>query len=117
MKISLNLDELNAGDDKSAQNTALERVILAAKAGDFEARDALFQHYMSLLTSLAKKRTNDVSEINQLIEGGKTGLLNAAHKYKPSITPEKFKLFALDFIEKGMSDTTHHGFFSRFFKK
>ena len=117
MKISLNLDEFNAGDDKDAQKAALEKVILAAKEGDFEARDALLQHYMPLLTSLAKKRSADITEINQLIEGGKAGLLNATRKYKPGIGPDKFKLFALDFIERGMSDATHHGFFSRFFKK
>jgi len=117
MKISLNLDELNAGDDKEAQLAALEKVILATKAGDYEARDALYQHYMPLLTSLAKKRSKDVSEINQLIEGGKTGLLNAASKYKAGQGADKFKLFALDFIERGMSDATHHGFFSRLFKK
>lgn len=117
MKIALNLDNLGGDNEKEIEAQTLEKIILGAKAGDFEARDALFAHYMPLLTGMAKKRSADVSVINQMIEGGKKGLLMAASKYKQGMGPDKFKLFALDYIERGMSDATHHGFFSRLFGK
>ena len=117
MKIALNMSELSSGNDKNSENQALERVILATKAGDFEARDALYHLYLPLLTSLAKKRTaDDVGKINELIEKGKSGLLTAAKKYKTSVGPDKFKLFALDYIEKEMdSGNSKGGLLSRLF--
>ncbi len=116
MKIALNMDELSSGDKKATEGKALEKLILATGNGDFEARDTLYQHYLPLLTSLAKKRTSNVAEINQFIERGKAGLITATRKYKTSIGSDKFKLFALNYIEKSMdAGSGKGGLFSRLF--
>jgi DNA-directed RNA polymerase specialized sigma subunit len=116
MKISLKLDEIGGGSGND-QERLVEAWVAAARQGDFEARQALYQHYVPLLTSLAKKRAGeDVTQVNALIERGKDGLLNAAKRYKPGKTTEKFKLFALDYIEKAM-DGGDKGFLSRIFGK
>jgi hypothetical protein len=116
VKISLNMDSLGAGDDKQLEAQALERLILGAKSGDFEARDALYQVYMPLLKSLAKKRGDEVSEVNELIEAGKKGLLMATQKYKQGLGADKFKLLAIDHIDRAMTDATNSGFFRRLFR-
>jgi len=117
MKISLNMGELNPGGDKEMEAQALDRIIQGVRDGEFEARQTLVQHYMPLLQSLAKKRGNDVTEVNRLIEAGKRGLLNAAHRYRAGLGPDKFRLLAVDLIDRAMSGATHSGFFSRLFKK
>jgi DNA-directed RNA polymerase specialized sigma subunit len=110
MKIALNMDELS-GDDKKAAQAALERLIKRTKDGDFQARDALIQHYMPILSKLAKKRSSSSKEFNETIEAGKAGLCEAARKYKPSVGPDKFQVFALDFIEKAMDKGSSSGGF------
>jgi len=116
MKIALNMDNLGKGSAKNEETQAVERLLSAARDGDFAARDMLVQHYMPLLTSMAKKRSHEVKEINSLIDRGKEGLALAAKKSKPSMDAAKFKLFALDFIEKSM-DKSGGGFFSKLFGK
>ncbi len=84
---------------------AFERVILAVKKGDLNAKASLTKEFSPLLISLAEKRSTDIGEINNLIESGDKGLFKATKKYKHKIHPEKFRIFALDFIEKEMDKT------------
>ncbi|MBN1269822.1 MAG: hypothetical protein JXB04_09555 [Kiritimatiellae bacterium] len=117
MKISLNMGELSAGGDKEMEAQLLEKMVQGTRDGEFQARDALVQHFMPLLQSLAKKRGDDVTEVNRLIEVGKQGLLSAARKYKPGQGADKFRLLAVDLIDRAMSDATRGGFFARLFGK
>jgi DNA-directed RNA polymerase specialized sigma subunit len=114
MKIALNMNELNAEDGD--ENAAMRRLLQQVKEGDYQARDTLYNVYTPFITKLAQKRTRDVNEVNNLIEKGRAGLLTAAKKFKLNSGPEKFKLFALDYIEKNM-DAADGGFLSRLFHK
>ncbi len=115
MKISLHLGE---GDSTSraAADRVLERDILAAKKGDWEAKHNLVRTFLPLLTSLAEKRTREAAKVSRYVEAGKEGLYKAARRYKPSIGADRFRVFALDFIEKAMDACDRGGgFWSRLF--
>ena len=88
---------------------AFEKIILSVKSGNPDAKTRLTKEFMPLLTSLAEKRSADIGEINNLIESGRKGLFKAAKKYKHKIHPEKFRIFALEFIEKEMNKTLSGG--------
>jgi DNA-directed RNA polymerase specialized sigma subunit len=109
MKIPLRLDQNGGLSSKAAQIKALERDILASQKGDWNAKNNLVRTFMPLLTSLGQKRTHDTGQLNRLIEAGKTGLMLAAKKYRPAIGPDKFQVFALDFIESAMERAERSG--------
>jgi DNA-directed RNA polymerase specialized sigma subunit len=117
MKIPLNINQGSSGSTRASKTKVLEHDILAAKSGDWKAKGRLAQSFMPLITSLAEKRSSETAQINNLIEAGKEGLNTAAKKYKKSMGGEKFRLFALDYIEAGMDRKGKGGgFFSRLFK-
>lgn len=122
MKISLNMG-LDVEQSKAAQIKAFERDILGAGAGDWNAKGNLVRHFTPLLTSLAQKRSTDIATVNRCIDAGKDGLVQAARKYKPSVGPERFQIFAVDFIEAAMDKAVREGsgkgggFFARLFGK
>lgn len=118
MKIGLNIGGSDPKDSKAAEQRALENLILNAKKGDWEAKDQLVLKFKPLLTSLAEKRTEDTEMINKYTEAGKEGLLAAASKYKTTVGPEHFRIFALDFIETNMDHAEKGGgILSRLFGK
>jgi len=115
LKIPLNMGETNDATGKR-QLASIERLILAAKGGDWNARHQLARRFNGLLTSLAQKRATDPRDVQALIEAGKRGLNKAAKKYRPSIKPEKFQIFALDYIEREMNAAAGgRGFLARLF--
>lgn len=115
MKIPLNIGQAGA-TSKAAQAKLLERDVISAAQGDWNARNNLFRTFMPLITSLAQKRSDEVAVTNKLAEAGKAGLLAAAKKYKPGSGTDNFHIFALDFIEKYMDQTDKGGgFFSKLF--
>jgi DNA-directed RNA polymerase specialized sigma subunit len=116
MKIPLNMGNNSNQSSKAAQFKILEREILATKKGDWNAKNNLIRTFTPLLTSLAEKRSSDPAQKNKLMDAGKEGLFNAARKYKESIGPDKFQIFALDFIESNMDNLGKNvGFFARLF--
>jgi DNA-directed RNA polymerase specialized sigma subunit len=118
MKIPLRVAKEANPSSRTAQTRLLERDIMAAKRGDWNAKNNLVRTFTPLLTSLAQKRSADTAEVNRYIEAGKNGLFTAVAKYKQNIGPEKFRVFALDFIEKNMDRAAGgkgEGFFSRLF--
>ncbi len=118
MKIGLNMSGNEASDDKAAQRRRLQHTILNAKKGDWQARDLLAKEFHPLLTSLAEKRSVDDTARAKYFDAGKAGLQNAAKKYKPTVGPDKFRIFALDFIEASMDRVDGGGgFFSKLFGK
>jgi DNA-directed RNA polymerase specialized sigma subunit len=93
----------------------MEREILAAQRGDWNAKNNLARTFTPLLTSLASKRSSDVSKMNDYIEAGKKGLFNAVKRYKAG-TADRFNIFVLDFVEKEMNGVDKGGgFFARLF--
>jgi len=120
MKISLNLGQ-ESEQLKGSQHKALERDILAAGRGDWNAKSSLARHFTPFLTSLAHKRSNDPAMINKYIEAAREGLFMAARKYKPSVGADRFQIFAVDFIESAMNREAKEGsgkgggFFARLF--
>ncbi len=114
MKIPLNTNNEEGQTAAAARTKALQRDLLAAKKGDWEARNAVVQVYTSLLKSMAEKRSSDPKEISQLVDAGKEGIKKAIKKYKTSTGADMFQLFALKFVEKNM-DNPSSGFFSRLF--
>ena len=120
MKISLNLDQHDGASQHAIDLKSLEHDILATKEGDWTAKANLTRTFTPLLKSLAEKRSSDVPQINEYIEAGKEGLVAAAKKYKPGIGAERFRIFALDFIEGSMdrvdkAKKRKAGFFGRLF--
>lgn len=118
MKISLRMQEGNGGTtSRTSQDSVTEKEIMACKRGDFEAEKRMLRKFMPLLTSLARKRSKDPPVINVCIEAGKKGLKKAVQKYKPSVGADKFRIFAVDFIEKSIDDSLQEkkGFFARLF--
>jgi DNA-directed RNA polymerase specialized sigma subunit len=124
MKIALNMSN-GTQSSKEAQAKLLEREVLAAKKGDWNAKSALVRTFMPLLHSLSEKRCSTNAEINRLIEAGKNGVFAAARKYKPGTEGERFQIFAVSFIEKEMDreqavmrdeqSPRPRGFFARLF--
>ena len=109
MKIALNMGQTEP-PGRATNLRALEQNLLAAQKGDWNAKDNLARTFSGLLTSLAEKRATDRAQINQLLEAGKLGLYEAVKKYKPSIGAERFQIFALDYIEKGMDQASARRF-------
>lgn len=119
MTIPLNMGSKSA-TGKAAQLKALEHDVLAAKDGDWEAKNRLFRTFTQVITKRAEKRASDTATINKFIEAGKNGLFRAAKKYKPAMGPEKFQIAAVDYIDKAMDDCSSDsggGFFAKLFKK
>jgi len=116
MKIGLNIEGKDPSSTKAAEARSLERVILNAKKGDWEAKELLIQKFRPLIVSLVEKRTKDTALTNKYMEVAKSGLLTAANKYTTSIGVDHFRLFALEYIEKNMDHLEKRGsFFSRLF--
>ncbi len=116
MKIALNMGGAGNVSGKEAQAKVLERDILAAKKGDWNAKNNLVRTFIPLLTSLAEKRTKDMHAINDYIEAGKEGLFKAVKKYKPAVGAEKFHIFVVDFIQEAMErHEKGGGFWARLF--
>lgn len=101
MKISLNMGQ-EGEQSKAAQQKSFERDIMGTGAGDWSAKGSLVRHFTPLLTSLAQKRSQDIALVNRYIDAGKEGLFEAARRYKHSIGPDRFQIFAVDFIESAM---------------
>jgi DNA-directed RNA polymerase specialized sigma subunit len=114
VKISLNIEGTDAQSTKVAENRSLERLILDTRKGDSESKERLIQRFRPLMLSMAEKRSADTVAIGKYLEAGKEGLVAAANKYTPSVGPENFRIFALDFIEARMNRVDKGGgFFSR----
>ena len=114
MKISLNLNQNDYATPEATREKAIERDVEACKGNDWEAKTRLVHTFMPLLTSLAKKRTQDTAVLNRFIEAGKEGLADAARHYSSS-SGKKFQLFALNYIEQAMNRVNRPGFFARIF--
>ena len=116
MKIPLKMGDNGTMSSRQAQAKVLERDVLAAKKGDWTAKNNLARSFDHLLSSLAHKRSDDPAEVNRYLEAGKNGLYLAAKKYTKSMGPSKFQITALDYIEKAMDQAaTGGGFFARLF--
>lgn len=114
MKIPLNMGNNGTQSSRDAQAKQIERDVLAAKSGDWNAKSNLARTFMPLLQTRAQKRSSDTAEINTLIERGKEGLFKACRKYnQKTVGAAHFQTFALDYIEKAMDSKP--GFFSRLF--
>ncbi len=113
MKIPLHMDMQGPPTSRDKART-LEHDVLAAKGGDWNAKQRLANTFLPLLRSLAEKRSQDNAEINRLLVEGKRGLLKAAEKYSKSVGGEHFQVFALDYIAAAM-DGKDKGFFAKLF--
>ncbi|MEI6808126.1 MAG: hypothetical protein WCN95_05340 [bacterium] len=116
MKIGLNMDGNDANSVKAAESRALERIIIDAKKGDWNAKEKLIQKFRPLIISLIEKRTKDSAKVNDYMDAAKAGLITAAGKYSSAVGADNFHVFALTFIEKSMDRReSGGGFFSRLF--
>jgi DNA-directed RNA polymerase specialized sigma subunit len=114
VKISLNLSQNDYSSPEATREKAIERDVEACNRNDWEAKTRLIQTFMPLLTSLAKKRTQETAILNRYIEAGKEGLTDAAQHFNASSTT-KFQIFALNYIEQAMNRVNRPGFFARLF--
>jgi DNA-directed RNA polymerase sigma subunit (sigma70/sigma32) len=114
VKISLNLRQNDTSTPEANREKAIERDVEGCKKNDWEAKTRLIQAFMPLLTSLAKKHTQETALLNRYIEAGKEGLTDAAKNFNPN-GGTKFQLFALNYIEQAMSRVNRLGFFARLF--
>ncbi len=114
MKISLNLRQNDTYTSDIDREKALDRDVLACRKGDWEAKSRVINAFMPLITSLAKKRSNDIASINRYIEGGKDGLMLATRHFKDT-SNTKFQIFALRYVEEAMKKVDHPGLLTRLF--
>lgn len=115
MKIPLSMVQNEQVSAKQVQARALERDLLAAQKGDWNARNNLVKSFLPLITSLVEKRVTDVGQRNTLLEAGKEGLFKAAKKYRPG-NPEQFHIDVVSFIEDSLDRALKpRGFFARLF--
>ena len=116
MKIPLNMDNHGPQSSRDAQAKILERDVLAAKKGDWSAKNNLYRTFMPLLTQQAHKRSADGAKVNALIEAGKVGLVKATKRYRPGAGSDRFQILAANAIEAAMDSVDKKGgFFSRLF--
>ena len=114
MKIGLNMGQ-NAS--QAPKGGVPEAQILAAKKGDWAAKEQLAAAFLPILKSLAEKHASEPSKINRFVDAGKEGLFIAARKYKPSMGADRFQVFALDYIQARMDRLAGGGFLSGLFGK
>lgn len=114
MKIALNLRQDESNHPEADREKAIVRDVEACKRSDWEAKTRLVQMFMPLMTSLAKKRTQDTAAHNRYIEAGKEGLATATKRFRPG-SDGKFQVFALKFIDEAMERADKPGFFARLF--
>jgi DNA-directed RNA polymerase specialized sigma subunit len=114
MKIPLKLSDHDLHAGPSAETRELERHIKGVKKNDWNAKAALHKSFLPLLTKMAQKRATEQAEINAVLEKGKEGLNKAASKFNLSTGADKFRIFAVDFIENAM-DGKGGGFFAKLF--
>jgi DNA-directed RNA polymerase specialized sigma subunit len=118
MKIPLHLGQNGTQSAAAAQAKVVERDVLAAKQGDWNAKANLARTMTPLLVSLAQKRSADQRIINELVEAGKEGLVRATRKYNSGIGADRFQIFALDYIEAAMDEHMKGGnWFTRLFSR
>jgi len=109
MKIPLNTSA-SEGDTPAAHKLRkLANDLAAARRSDWGARDRVVHHFTPLIRSLADRRTQDPKERQRLVEAGQAGLVTAISRFNPSGGPERFQLFALDYIEKRMDRPAESG--------
>lgn len=116
MKIPLKLADHDMHAGPSTQTRELDRDIRGAKQNDWNAKAKIHKTFMPLLTSMAQKRSSDQSRINELVDKGKEGLNKAAKKYNLNEGADKFRIFAVSYVEDAM-DGKGGGFFSKLFGK
>ncbi len=104
----------NTPSGPDARSKAMEKDLIAARRGDWEAKHRIERILMPLLTSLARKRASDNTSVNRLIDAGKKGITIAINKSKAGISGDRFQIFALTFIEAAM-DKPAGGFLARLF--
>lgn len=115
MKIALNMGQDTDLTGSAAQDKALERDVLAAKRGDWTAKENLARTFNPLLQKLAAKRSRDAAKVADLMKAGKDGLALAARKYKPADGPHKFRISAVDYVEQAMDKAMKGSLFARLF--
>lgn len=116
MKIPLKLADHDLHAGPSNQTRELDRDIRGAKSNDWNAKSRLHKTFLPLLTTMAQKRSSDQGRINELVEKGKEGLNRAAKKFNPDTGADKFRIFAVSFVEDAM-DGKGGGFFAKLFGK
>jgi len=91
--------------------------LIAAKRGDWNAKNSLCRTFLPLMTSLIQKRTTETAKQNAMMERAKDGLLKAVKKFHMDQGADKFQIFALNYIETSLDANPKVGFFARLFRK
>ncbi len=117
MKIPLTGSMDTSTSGPAARAKALQKDILAAKRGDWEARHRVERSLQPVLQNMAHKRTQDNAEFNALMEAGKKGILTAIRKVDKHISGDRFQIFALPFIEAQMDKSGQSGWLAKLFGK
>ena len=78
-----------------------------AKAGDFEARQAMVEHNLRLVVSIAKNYLGRGLPMSDLIEEGNLGLMHAISKFEPE-RGFRFSTYASWWIRQGVERALTH---------
>jgi hypothetical protein len=115
MKIGLNLGQETDLTGPAAQDRALERDILAAKKGDWAARQNLLRTFGPLIEALAAKRTTDHDRRAAYIKAGRDSITKVVRRHKPTAGPHHFRIAVADCIESSMDRLDKGSFLARLF--
>jgi RNA polymerase nonessential primary-like sigma factor len=80
---------------------------VAARAGDFEARQAMIEHNLRLVVSIAKNYLGRGLPMSDLIEEGNLGLMHAIGKFEPE-RGFRFSTYASWWIRQGIERALMH---------
>jgi hypothetical protein len=115
MKIAIDVSQGVDMSGSAAQDRALERDILAAKSGDWQAKQNLVKVFTPLINSLASKRGSDAAQVAAYVAAGKVGTMVAAGRYRSGQGSHNFRLAAAACIEAAMDKVSKPSFFKRLF--
>jgi DNA-directed RNA polymerase specialized sigma subunit len=113
--------KLHGSVDPSGRQCELESLgncILNCQTGDLREHMRLARIFRPLIRTLAEKRAggpDNVKEINRLCALGREGLYEAILEYTPKVGISRFRVFALDYIERAM-DSKPKGFWQNLFR-
>ena len=120
MKIPLNMGDDAKRSPQARDLRKLSGIIKAIQEGQWDAGDKLVREMKSYLENLAHKRAHgDEDAYARYLTAAEEGLLKAAKKFDTSDSIDKFKVYALDYIDKSMDKAggSSGGFLGKLFGK
>ena len=114
-RIPLRIESTGPHSGRAVRLRVMQKDIVAAKKGDWNARRALLAEFRPLLQTMADKRAQTPEDARKLAQAGEAGVVRAIRKFRASSGADHFQVFALPYIEKAMEQPGKPGILARLF--